>query len=91
MSSSSSSKLFQSVKVGRITLAHRIVLAPLTRYRADSAHVHGDLALEYYSQRASTPGTLLITEGTMIAPKAGGAPHVPHIFTDAQIQEWKKV
>ncbi|KII83260.1 hypothetical protein PLICRDRAFT_180528 [Plicaturopsis crispa FD-325 SS-3] len=87
----SNSKLFQPVKIGDITLAHRVVLAPLTRIRADDAHVPSDLAAEYYSQRGSTPGTLLISEATFISPQAGGFPHVPGIYTDAQIAGWKTV
>lgn len=86
-----SSALFQPIKVGRLSLSHRIVLAPLTRLRADADHVLGDIGVQYYSQRASTPGTLLITESTIIAPKAGGLPNMPSIYTDAQIQAWKKV
>lgn len=85
------SKLFQPFKVGNLTLSHRIVLAPLTRFRASKTHVPGPLAAEYYAQRASTPGTLLITEGTFIAAKAGGLPNVPGIWSDEQIEAWKKV
>ncbi|KAI0636632.1 FMN-linked oxidoreductase [Trametes polyzona] len=88
-------KLFQPVTVGDITLAHRVVLAPLTRFRANNKHVHGDLAVQYYSQRASVPGTLLITEGTIIAGQAGGwpfvGPHVPGIWSDEQVDAWKRV
>lgn len=47
--------------------------------------------VEYYSQRASTPGTLLITEATHISVKAGVYAHAPGIYTDAQIKGWKKV
>ena len=72
-------------------LKHRVVLSPMTRCRANKDHVHGDLALEYYTQRASTPGTLLITEATAIHPHAGGIPHIPHIYTDEQIKAWKRV
>lgn len=87
----SSSKLFQPFKLGNIELKHRIVLAPLTRFRANKEHVHGDLAVEYYSQRASTPGTLLITEATFIAAEAGGYANVPGIWNDAQVAAWKRV
>ncbi|KZT25930.1 FMN-linked oxidoreductase [Neolentinus lepideus HHB14362 ss-1] len=86
-----SNKLFQPVQVGDVTLKHRIVLAPLTRYRADDDHVHGKLAVEYYAQRASFPGTLLITEGTFIAAKAGGMSNVPGIWNDEQIAGWREV
>ncbi|KAI0661290.1 NADH:flavin oxidoreductase/NADH oxidase [Cubamyces menziesii] len=97
MSSSSSSEssstpaLFQPVQIGDITLGHRVVLAPLTRFRADSAHVHTDMGVEYYKQRASVRGTLLISEATYIAAQAGGMPNVPGIWTDAQIAAWKKI
>lgn len=62
------SKLFQSVQIGDIRLQHRIALAPLTRFRADKDHVHHSLGRLYYEQRASTPGTLLITEGALVSP-----------------------
>lgn len=87
----STSKLFQPVKVGDLNLEHRVVLAPLTRFRGTAEHVHTDLGVEYYRQRASTPGTLLITEGTFIAGKAGGYANVPAIETEEQIAAWKKV
>lgn len=73
----STSKLFESVRIGRLNLAHRIVLAPLTRFRSTDKHVPGPLLPEYYAQRANTPGTLLISEGTFIAARAGGYPNVP--------------
>jgi len=85
------SKLFQPIRVGRMDLQHRVVLCPLTRLRANKDHVHGDLALEYYTQRASTPGTLLITEATAIHPHAAGLSHIPFIYTDEQITAWRRV
>lgn len=90
---SQDAKLFQPLQVGDIGLVgHRIVMAPLTRYRANSAHVHtDDLALPYYTQRASVPGTLLVSEGTFIAPRAGGFANVPGIWSDEQCAAWKKV
>ncbi|KAI0261062.1 hypothetical protein BC834DRAFT_813279, partial [Gloeopeniophorella convolvens] len=85
------SPLFQPTRVGNVDLQHRIVMAPLTRQRADKDHVHGKVAKTYYEQRASTPGTLIISEATFIAPQAGGMPHVPGIWNDAQIASWKAV
>ncbi|KAI0075622.1 NADH:flavin oxidoreductase/NADH oxidase [Panus rudis PR-1116 ss-1] len=87
----SSSQLFQPIKVGDAELQHRVVLAPLTRYRASKSHVISDLAVTYYRQRASTPGTLLITEATFIAARAGGYDNVPAIETPEQVAAWKKV
>ena len=77
MGSSQYSNLFQPVQLGDLQLLNRIVLAPLTRLRANDAHVPGRLAAEYYAQRAGTPGTLLVTEGTLLSAKAGGYPNVP--------------
>jgi NADPH2 dehydrogenase len=86
-----SSALFTPLQVGRMTLSHRIVLAPLSRSRATKDHVHTDLGVEYYAQRSSTPGSLLITEASAIHPAAGTWTHAAHIYTDAQVQAWKKV
>lgn len=86
------SKLFQPIKLGRnMTLAHRVVMAPLTRNRADADHVHTDLGVEYYTQRSSTLGTFIISEATFVAKKAGGYPSVPAMETDEQVAAWKKV
>ena len=66
-------------------------MAPLTRFRADDAHVHTQLAVEYYAQRASVPGTLLVTEATFISPRASGYANVPGIYNSGQVAAWKKV
>jgi NADPH2 dehydrogenase len=87
----SSQKLFTPLQVGNLALKHRVVLAPLTRFRAQRNHVHNKFAVDYYKQRASVPGTLLITEATFIAPQAGGYPSVPGIWNDEQIAAWKEV
>jgi NADPH2 dehydrogenase len=92
MSSATLLKLFQPVNVGTMSLAHRVVMAPMTRYRANINYAHGDLGLEYYSQRAGVPGSFIVTEGTIIDPRAGPGPQtVPHISTSDQIQGWKRV
>ncbi|KAF8313590.1 FMN-linked oxidoreductase [Clavulina sp. PMI_390] len=90
-SSLGASKLFEPINVGPLKLQHRVVLAPLTRLRANKQHVISDIAAEYYSQRGSTPGTLLISETTFISPEAAGAPHMPGIWSDEQIAAWKRV
>ena len=66
-------------------------MAPLTRYRADDNHVPLPFVEEYYAQRASVPGTLLITEATFIAAEASGYRNVPGIWNAEQIAAWKKV
>lgn len=84
-------KLFTPAQVGDVTLEHRVVLAPLTRFRADDNHVPTDLVVEHYAERAAVRGTLLITEATFIAGQAGGYPNVPGIWSQEQIAGWKKV
>ncbi|KAI0050224.1 NADH:flavin oxidoreductase/NADH oxidase [Auriscalpium vulgare] len=89
--SASTSALFQPITVGDVALQHRIVMAPLTRFRAGPGHVLGELSREYYEQRASAPGTLLLTEATLIAPQAGGYRDAPGIWSEEQIAGWKKI
>ncbi|KAH9002521.1 hypothetical protein EDB83DRAFT_2602433 [Lactarius deliciosus] len=89
--SSSVSALFQPLRVGITDLQHRIVMAPLTRFRANKDRVHGELAKTYYAQRSSVPGTLIISEATFIAPQAAGYANVPGIWNDAQIAGWKTI
>ncbi|KAF8868495.1 hypothetical protein BD779DRAFT_1808060 [Infundibulicybe gibba] len=86
-------KLFQPIQVGRLALQHRVVLAPLTRFKSGRTdHVPTvPLMKEYYTQRASAPGSLLITEATFIAARAGGYPNIPGIWSQAQIDAWKQI
>ena len=84
-------QLSDPLKVGPNQLAHRIVMAPLTRYRAEDDHVQLPIVKEYYGQRASVPGTLLITEATAISPSASGYHNIPGIWNAAQIAAWKEV
>lgn len=84
--------LFHSAQVGEIQLSHRVVLAPMTRCRANEGGVHTDLAVEYYRQRASVPGTLLISEPSYVSCFAEGvSPHTPGVYTAEQIAAWKEV
>jgi N-ethylmaleimide reductase len=85
------SKLFSPIRIGAIDLAHRVVLAPLTRMRADvPGNAPNDLMATYYGQRAS-PGGLMITEATFISPTGNGGYASPGISTDAQMAGWRKV
>jgi N-ethylmaleimide reductase len=81
--------LFDSLKVGALTLPNRILLAPLTRARAGLDHMPNDMMAEYYAQRAS--GGLLITECTMVAPNTSAFTTEPGIYSPEQIAGWKKV
>jgi len=83
--------LFHPIRVGNVALKHRVVLAPLTRFRNSTNHVPNDLVVEYYKQRAGNGGGLLITEATFINPMAGAYPGAPGIFSQEQIEGWKKV
>ncbi|KAG5360155.1 Enoate reductase 1 [Yarrowia sp. B02] len=89
-------KLFSPIKLGSSQLQNRVVLAPLTRVRADPGHVPSKLAEEYYAQRSVAPGTLLISEATYISPGSAGAPIpgdgiVPGVWNEAQIAAWKRI
>ncbi|KZT57421.1 FMN-linked oxidoreductase [Calocera cornea HHB12733] len=90
-SSLATTALFTPLRVGTMQLQHRIAMAPLTRNRAHDDHTHSELAIEYYVQRGSFEGTLLITEATFIAEEAGGFTNVPGIYTQKQIDAWKKI
>ncbi|CAI5760670.1 unnamed protein product [Candida verbasci] len=84
-------KLLQPIKVGANTLNQRIAFAPSTRYRATKHGVPTDISLEYYKARAQAPGSLIITEATFASPQGSGFPHVPGIYSDEQVQGWKKI
>ncbi|EIW75438.1 FMN-linked oxidoreductase [Coniophora puteana RWD-64-598 SS2] len=84
-------KLFQPLKVGRMDLQHRVVLAPLTRVRNHANHVPGPELTTYYAQRGSTPGTLLVSEATYVAPQAKGTPFAPGIWNEEQKEGWKHI
>ena len=72
-------------------LRNRVVMAPMTRNRADNEgnvptdELHG----VYYEQRASAG--LIITEGSQVSERAVGYINTPGIHTDAQVEGWKKV
>jgi N-ethylmaleimide reductase len=82
-------QLFTSVRVGRTTLPNRLVMAPMTRSRADAEGVPGDLAARYYAERAGVG--LIVTEGTQPSDDGQGYLTTPGIYTDAQVDGWKKV
>lgn len=65
------SKLHTSIQIGPHKIAHRVVLAPLTRMRAEPGAVPGKLMAEYYAQRTSEGG-FLIGEATIAAPNGNG-------------------
>ncbi len=83
------SSLFAPLQVGALTLPNRILMAPLTRCRAEGANVPTDLMAEYYAQRAGAG--LIIAEATTVSPRGHGYPNTPGTYTDEQVAGWKKV
>jgi len=81
--------LFSPLSLGRYTLANRLIMAPMTRSRANDAGVPSDLVTTYYAQRA-TAG-LIISEG--VFPDASGKGYVrtPGIETAEHVAAWKSV
>lgn len=82
-------KLFSSHKVGRYTVANRLVMAPMTRSRANPDGTPTELMAEYYQQRAGMG--LIISEATQPSDIGQGVISTPGIYTDAHIASWKKV
>ncbi|ALT77402.1 alkene reductase [Paucibacter sp. KCTC 42545] len=81
--------LFSSLQAGALTLPNRMLMAPLTRTRADAGHMPNALMAEYYAQRASAG--LVITECTMVAPGTSAFNAEPGIYSQEQIEAWKQV
>ncbi|MFG1211804.1 alkene reductase [Xanthobacter flavus] len=85
----SATSLFEPFRLGELTLPNRIVMAPLTRNRAAAGFVPSDLAPQYYALRADAG--LLITEASQISQQGQGYQDTPGIYSDAQVEGWKKV
>jgi N-ethylmaleimide reductase len=81
--------LFEPYTLGSLTLSNRIVMAPLTRNRAGADCVPSEHSATYYSQRASAG--LLISEASQISQQGQGYQDTPGIYTQAQIDGWRKV
>src|SRR6266850_3840232 len=81
--------LFDPLRVGNIEPNNRIIMAPMTRSRANDQGIQPPFASDYYSQRASAG--LIITEATNISPMAKGYVRTPGIYTNAQIQSWRPI
>ncbi len=82
--------LFTAFTAGAIKMANRVVMAPLTRNRADNdtAEVN-ELHVEYYRQRAGAG--LIVTEASQISPQGKGYIQTPGIYSPGQVEAWKKV
>jgi N-ethylmaleimide reductase len=83
--------LFQDYKSGVLDLPNRLVMAPMTRSRADNPEniPTGKLQGEYYGQRASAG--LIISEGAQVSERAVGYINTPGIYSKEQVEGWKEV
>ncbi|MCX2496633.1 alkene reductase [Plesiomonas shigelloides] len=84
------STLFQPYRLNdTLTLANRFIMAPLTRCMAGPGLVPTEQMAAYYGRRADIG--LIVSEAVIIRPDAQGYPNTPGLFTQAQIEGWKKV
>ena len=83
--------LFSPLEIGPYRLKHRVVMAPLTRMRAERPSLAPrPLNAEYYRQRA-TPGGLIIAEASPVMATGHGSPGTPGIYSEQQIRGWREV
>ncbi|MDG9857547.1 MULTISPECIES: alkene reductase [Pseudomonas] len=81
--------LFDPIVIGDLELPNRIIMAPLTRCRADEGRVPNALMAEYYTQRADAG--LILSEATSVTPMGVGYPDTPGIWSDDQVRGWTNV
>lgn len=81
--------LFDTYSLRGLTLANRIVMAPMTRSRASADHVPNALMAIYYGQRASAG--LIVSEGTSPSANGLGYPRIPGLFNQAHVDAWRLV
>lgn len=81
--------LFDPITLGDLKLPNRIIMAPLTRCRADEGRVPNALMAEYYVQRASAG--LILSEATSVTPMGVGYPDTPGIWSNDQVRGWTNV
>ncbi|MEO0795821.1 MAG: alkene reductase [Verrucomicrobiota bacterium] len=86
---SNESNLAMPLKVGAWELPNRVIMAPLTRCRSSEGRVPNAMMAEYYAQRASAG--LIISEATSVDPTGVGYPDTPGIWSEAQVEGWKRV
>ena len=75
--------------LGPLVLPNRVVMAPLTRSRADRDGVPSLLAPEYYAQRASAG--LIISEAATVSRQGTGYDNGPGLYTDEQVTGWRAI
>jgi 2,4-dienoyl-CoA reductase-like NADH-dependent reductase (Old Yellow Enzyme family) len=79
--------LFESLKLGELTVPNRIFMAPLTRSRAGAERIPNRLMAEYYAQRAGAG--LIVSEATVVSPLGVGYADTPGIWSREQVEGWK--
>ena len=83
-------KLFEPYQLGPIELSNRMVIAPMTRRRAENEGLSpNDIMVTYYEQRASAG--LIVTEGSQVSPEGYGYTHTPGCYSEEQVEGWKKI
>jgi len=82
-------KLLAPIQVGHYTMKNRLVMAPMTRSRAELDGTPGTLAVEYYAQRAEVG--LIVSEGAQPSEDGQGYLTTPGIYTDAHVEGWRKI
>ncbi len=82
-------KLLEPIKIGNTVLRNSMAMAPMTRSRANMDGVVGDSTVLYYTQRASAG--LIVSEAINISRQAIGSPLTPGLYTQEQVDAWKKV
>ncbi|CAM2150164.1 alkene reductase [Paraburkholderia tropica] len=81
--------LFDPIQIGDLTLPNRIIMAPLTRARANDVRLPNALMAKYYAERASAG--LIISEATSVTPQGVGYAETPGIWSQEQVEGWKIV
>ena len=89
MESTNRAVLLSAFDLRGVSLKNRVVMAPMTRARAGEERLPNALMAEYYAQRASAG--LIIAEATVISKQGIGWRNSPGIYSDEQIEAWKKV
>lgn len=81
--------MFSEFKLGKLRLANRIVMAPMTRSRVGEGNTPTALNAQYYAQRASSG--LIISEAIVVAPQGRGYLSTPGLYSPDQVRGWAEV
>lgn len=81
--------LLSPLSLGALRLPNRVVMAPMTRNRAQPDGTVTSLQAEYFAQRARAG--MVMTDAVMTSPQAVGYPRTPGLWTDEQVESWRHV